>query len=108
MTARAVIRPEASRDLDEQFEYLAEQSTELATRFLAAVRASVQRLVEQPDLGVSRGFTHEALRDVRAWMVRGFPKHIIYYRPDPGGIEVIRLLHGSRDIVALFGDDPDH
>lgn len=108
MTARAAIRPDAVRDLDEQFEYLAQQSTELATRFLTAVRSSVQRLLNQPDLGVTRGFTHAELRDVRAWMVRGFPKHIIYYRPDPDGIEVIRLLHGSRDIVSLFGDDPDH
>lgn len=108
MTARAAIRPEAVRDLDEQFEYLAEQSTDLAMRFVAAVRSSVQRLLDQPDLGVTRGFTHDELRDVRVWMVRGFPRHLIYYRPDPDGIEVIRLLHGARDIVALFGDDPDH
>jgi toxin ParE1/3/4 len=108
MTPRATIRPEAARDLDEQFEYLADRSAEQATRFLTAVRSSLQRLLDQPELGVTRGFNHEALRNVRVWMVRGFPRHLIYYRSDPEGIEVIRLLHGDRDIVALFGDDPDH
>lgn len=107
MTARVVILREASRDIDEQFEYLADRGSELARRFLSAVHTSLDRLAERPDLGVLRGFSHESLRDVRAWMVRGFPQHIIYYRLLPDGIEVLRLLHGSRDISPLFGDDPD-
>ena len=107
MTARAVILPEASRDLDAQFDYLADVNMELVRRFLSAVRLSVQRLAEQPDLGAPRGFAHESLREVRAWMVRGFPNHLVYYRPIAIGIEVIRILHGSRDVPRLFGEDPD-
>lgn len=107
MTARVVILLEASRDIDEQFEYLADRGIDLARRFLSAVRASSQRLAEQPDRGFLRGFTHESLRDVRAGMVRGFPRHFIYYRPLPDGIEILRVLHSSRDLPPLFGDDPD-
>ena len=37
--------------------------------------------------------------------VRSFPvgNYIIYYKPEPDGIIVARVLHGSRDPVAAFG-----
>jgi len=36
--------------------------------------------------------------------LRGFPvgSHLIFYRPAVDGIEVIRVLHGARDIPKLF------
>jgi toxin ParE1/3/4 len=36
--------------------------------------------------------------------LRGFPigNYIIFYRPVPDGIQVIRVLHGARDIPELF------
>ena len=36
---------------------------------------------------------------------KGFPKHLIFYRPIDHGIEVVRVLHGARDIEAVFEDD---
>ena len=37
------------------------------------------------------------------WRVAGFPNHLIFYRPIESGVEVIRVLHASRDIESLFG-----
>ena len=36
------------------------------------------------------------------WPVRGFEKHVIFYRPVATGIDVVRVLHAARDIEAIF------
>ena len=38
--------------------------------------------------------------------LRSFPvgNHVIFYRSVKNGIEVIRVLHGARDIEFLFGE----
>ena len=41
------------------------------------------------------------------WQVRGFEKHLIFYRPIKDGIEIIRVLHASRDLVAVLDEDSD-
>jgi toxin ParE1/3/4 len=41
------------------------------------------------------------------WRVRGFAKHLIFYRPIEDGIEVIRILHASRDLAAVLDEDSD-
>jgi plasmid stabilization system protein ParE len=38
---------------------------------------------------------------------RRFEKHLIFYRPMKDGIEVIRVLHASRDLVAVLDEDSD-
>jgi toxin ParE1/3/4 len=39
---------------------------------------------------------------IRLWRIRGFERYLIFYRPIPDGIEVIRVLHGARDIDTIF------
>jgi toxin ParE1/3/4 len=34
--------------------------------------------------------------------VRGFRKYLVFYIPRSDGIEVVRVLHGARDLEALF------
>jgi len=34
--------------------------------------------------------------------IKSFPKHLIFYRPLPDGAEVIRVIHGARNIEDLF------
>ncbi len=37
--------------------------------------------------------------------LRSFPvgKYLLFYRPVRGGIELVRVIHGARDIRRLFG-----
>jgi len=42
---------------------------------------------------------------VRMWRVKGFRRYLIFYRPIEDGIEIVRVIHSSRDIAALFGED---
>lgn len=35
--------------------------------------------------------------------VRGFERHLLFYRPLRGGVELVRVLHSSRDIGTVLG-----
>ena len=59
-----------------------------------------------PELG-SEWLTSRARHaGVRTWTIRGFKNHVIIYRPIEDGIEVIRVVHGSRDLDRLLSDEP--
>ncbi len=100
--SRLEIRRQAERDVDEQLVYLAKQSHHAATRFLEAVEATFQLLVESPDRGFLWDSDKNLDRRIHVWPVRGFPKMLVFYRPIEQGIEIIRVLHGARDISTLL------
>ena len=62
------------------------------------------RLAEMPGLGSRRDFSNPILVDIRSWIIKGFPNHLIFYRPTTRGIEVVRVLHGARDLGLLLGE----
>jgi toxin ParE1/3/4 len=73
-----------------------------AMRFLAAAEATFRDLLKKPDLGALGEFRSRFLNGVRRWRVKGFKNYLIFYREVEDGIEVIRVLHGARDIDAIF------
>ena len=42
------------------------------------------------------------LEGLRVWRIQGFEKHLIFYRPVADGIEIVRVLHGARDLDRLL------
>jgi toxin ParE1/3/4 len=102
LKANIVITPEADRDLDEEFAYLARQNIRVAGRFLDVAHQSFSNLAQMPGMGSLAEFKHPRLSDVRMWPIPGFEKHLIFYRPTEAGIEVIRVLHAGRHIKAIF------
>ena len=93
----------ARRDLLEAFEYLDEHAgIEVAGRFLSAALASFQELARMPEMGSPCDFESRALRRLRRWLVKGFNSWIIFYLPKREGIEIVRVLHGARDLGSLF------
>jgi toxin ParE1/3/4 len=98
-------RPLSIRDLADIAVYLAEESgsDELAFRFLDAAEASFQQLTEMPEMGVARSYREPDLEGVRMWRITGFESCLIFYRPTGRGVEIIPVIHGSRDLENLFG-----
>ncbi|MFH1741440.1 MAG: type II toxin-antitoxin system RelE/ParE family toxin [bacterium] len=105
MKRRIIIASEADRDLDDQFDYLAQESMEAAVRLLRAAQEAFKRLLQMPQMGSPRIFQNPDLRHLRMWPIPGFEKHLIFYRPTETGIEIIRVLHGARDIEAVFDEE---
>ena len=64
-----------------------------------------------PGMGTDYDLDHPALADLRFIPISRFRMYLVFYRPVPGGIEVLRLLHSARDIAAIlaeeFGVDAD-
>lgn len=51
-----------------------------------------------------RDFTTPGLEGIRSWVVKGFENYIVFYREIPGAIEVLRVLHGARDVLRALGE----
>lgn len=98
--------PRVFDDLDQIAAYLQQDSPQSALRFLSSAEETIRFLADQPRIGHVWNPLHPRLKDVRSFPVKGFPKWIVFYRPLEGGIEVIRILHGARDLPAVLEEEP--
>jgi toxin ParE1/3/4 len=107
VTRRVVRKPRARRDLLEHFVYIGENaSVEDAERFLGAAEAAFEQLAKRSAMGVRRDYYHKpGLAGIRMWPISGFDKYLVFYRPTEQGIDVIRVLHGARDLKRLFDEE---
>jgi toxin ParE1/3/4 len=98
MGGRVTWRSIAIRDLGEAYEFIAADSPESAERLLDAVEKAIDLLLENPGAGRLRSFRSPRVRGIRSWAVRGFASHLIFYRVAGGDLEIVRFLHGARDL----------
>ena len=94
-----VIRPKALQDLAEIWAYIGEDSLRQADIFAAALDREIRELARRPLVGHARP---ELLADLRSFP---FGRYVIFYLPRNRGIEVVRVLHGARDLKPLFDED---
>ncbi len=103
MTGQYHVLPAADRDLDDQAAYLAtEASLEIALRFYDAASTTFGKSPACPGLGERWPSANPRLGGLRVWRIEGFEKHLIFYRAAEHGIEIIRILHGARDIDTVL------
>jgi toxin ParE1/3/4 len=103
---RIIRRPAAIEDLVAHGEYYVEQgSPEAAVRFLGAADMAFEQLARRPGIGAPRRYRTPQLSGLRMWPIPGFEKHLVFYRQIEDGIEVVRVLHGARDLRHLFEKD---
>jgi plasmid stabilization system protein ParE len=98
-----LLLPSAEADVIDQSLYLAEHSREAAERFVIELRAAFDRLLRFPYLGRLWPTHHPELRGLRRMTMTGFPVSI-FYRPGAQAIEIVRILHHSRDLPPEFKD----
>ena len=103
--AEFTVSPEALEDLDEIHAYISEDDLEAADRVLEAALSTFAALARMPGMGRPRTFQHSELSDLRSFRVNGFRNHLIFYRVVSDGVAIVRVLHGARDLDALFADD---
>jgi toxin ParE1/3/4 len=98
--------PAARRDLVDIFYHYVRQGTlPTARRFLAQAEATFQRLAGMPDMGARYQPDEPRYADLRFFPVSRFRMYLVFYRPVPGGIQVLRVLHGARDLHGLLAEE---
>jgi toxin ParE1/3/4 len=93
---RILIRPEAESDLDEIWWYIAQDHPNNADQFLDRIQDRFMALADFPHLGTSRDELKSGLRS------QPVGNYLIFYFPLADGIEIVRILHGSREIGNLL------
>ena len=99
---RIIIRPRAAADIEDGALYLLPRSLDAALRFADAIAADFETLAGMPGMGAIRDFENPSYTGLRSWPVGGFRNHLIFYFPLPDGIEVVRVIHGARDLDLIF------
>ena len=91
--SRFVLTPAARADLLEIFDYISQDNPDAAHRIVDELRAAMRRLAKMPEMGHSR--QDLAREPLRFWPVYSY---LIIYRPEQRPLQVVRVLHGSRDV----------
>jgi toxin ParE1/3/4 len=100
VSLRLFIHTQASEDIDQYAGRIGEDSPRAAARFQESALDTAQWLTEFPGAGhVVRMRRNEGLR---VCAVRGFPNHLIFYREHAGLLEVVRIVHGARDLPRVL------
>ena len=91
-----VLQPRAKADLSDIWQFIAEDSDDQADAFIDLIDQKFELLAQQSGLGRRREELAEGLRS--------FPvgRYIIFYLAIPGGVQIVRVLHGARDIEVAF------
>ena len=94
--------PQAERDIEECFVFIAEDNLDIGVHFLVAVEESIELIGKNPFIGSIRKFKDSKAKNVRMMLVKGFHKYQIFYKIEAQTIEIIRVLHGARDFPDIF------
>ena len=89
-------RPSSRTDLIEIWDNIADDSEARADKFIDELDKKFQVLAKKPNLGRLRDELAKDLRSVP------FGRYIIFFLPLADGIELVRVIHGARDLDALF------
>jgi toxin ParE1/3/4 len=100
MPVRILRRPRAVSDAESLADWIAKDSLAASLRFLENVEDTLARLADFPSSGSPYRIDVPRLANLRFVRVVGFPNHIVFYVEHSTAIEVVRILHGARDIDA--------
>lgn len=91
----------ARNDLDETWAYIAERAPEYADRVINELHDVSLLIAQNPRIGTVRDYLMPGM------CVFPHDRYNIYYLISDEGIEIYRVLHGSRDAVQVFDENPD-
>ncbi len=94
--ATVVKRPRTELDLLDIWDYIADDSLQQADEFLDRLEGKLQTLARNPGSGRRR---EELLTGLRSFPLGNY---LVFFQEIENGIDVIPVLHGSRDIEDIF------
>ena len=94
--SRYRLAPSARLDLKDISIYIAHFNPSAARRLKDRIKQQCKLLADFPEMGQNRDDLQQSLRS--------FPvdDYLIFYRAIDGGVEIVRLVSGYRDLEAFF------
>lgn len=93
------VRPAAETDLENQAAYLArEAGIDLALRLCDSAARTFDLIAKNPGIGERHVSLNPRLAGLRVWRIEGFANHLVFDRLEGGEVEIVRVLHGARDL----------
>ena len=86
----------AKADIIDIWRTIADSNPNAATRMVRRIDERIKRLADFPELGPERP---DLAPDLRV-LIEG--NYLILYRLTETSVEVVRVVHGARDMTALF------
>lgn len=96
---KIVFSPRAAEDIEDIGDYIFTDNPSAAVKFIADLRSRCERLKNAPQGGTLRPELGEATRSV------SFGRYIIFYSAHHHEIRIECILHGARDILAVYAGE---
>ena len=97
-----VFNPVAVADLEEIVGYIAQDNSVAAENVRQDVLETAESLGLHPDLGIRPRFRAPRFNGIRFLPATQYPVYLLFYRELADEIEVLRVLHGARNLPPLF------
>ena len=91
-----LLTPRAIDDLDEIWNYIAQDSPAAADRVEGAIFEAFSSLARHPMLGSKR--SEISSLPVRFWVLSRYPSYVVVYRPDTKPLRIVAVLHAKRNL----------
>jgi toxin ParE1/3/4 len=98
MPRRIELSRAALADFDALYDFIARDNPRAAAQVLRSLDRSIQLLADQPKLG--KIFRHRRLH--LRLLTHG--DYLVFYRERPGVIEIVRVIHGRRNIPDILDE----
>ncbi len=92
--------PQATDDLLDIWTFIARDSPEAADRVETAIFRACDLLAHSPLIGRMRKDVTQL--PLRFWVVHPYSNYLIVYDPERTPLQVIRILHGARDLPSAL------
>lgn len=102
MKFRLSVFPAAESDVDAAAQFIARDNLDAALRFYDSVESTYRQIRDHPTRWPRYELDDPRLANLARCSVVKFPKYLVFYRVEGPQVEVIRVLHGARDIPAIL------
>nr|WP_289851645.1 type II toxin-antitoxin system RelE/ParE family toxin [Sinorhizobium meliloti] len=98
----------ARSDVEEAIDYyVREAGNEIALGFIDSLQEAYALIANHPEAGSLRYAYELGLPDLRSVSLKRYP-YLVFYRDQPGLVDVWRVLHAKRDIPQSMQEPNSH
>jgi toxin ParE1/3/4 len=98
-----LVHQRAQADVEDHAVLIARDNMQAAIRYMDAAERAFLKLSENPGMGPE---WEPRLRDypgLRFWPITGYRNYLVLYFPREQGVEIVRVIHGARDVTRVMG-----